>query len=352
MNLRKQLAALFLPTRRLTGTDPDLDAPDAIVQQGGALGGQQWVVPRALCQYRRVDLAAVPQRQRHAAARLAATRYQPASDSLVHTAWHRGIAHLWIWTAPPPEVAAGEQRWVPESLLRAPPGADGPRLLALVRGCEGQVWEDGQLLQSQWWPTPPDAGAWQRFLRAGGLDSGTAVPPAAEALAWSPAWGEGGREWLPGSAAGRERLAWLALGAVFCMALGWQLAGLARWGLASASLAAELERTRTQMAPVLAARERAEAAQAEAERLRGLQSGASDYELAARIVAAQPEGIRLGGWKRDANALQVLLVGGDTDPRKYVAAYAGQPGLADASATPLPTGMQLVFKLPKGEVEP
>ena len=73
MNLRKQLAALFLPTRRLTGTDPDLDAPDAIVQQGGALGGQQWVVPRALCQYRRVDLAAVPQRQRHAAARLAAS---------------------------------------------------------------------------------------------------------------------------------------------------------------------------------------------------------------------------------------------------------------------------------------
>lgn len=139
MNLRKQLAALFLPTRRLTGTDPDLDAPDAIVQQGGALGGQQWVVPRALCQYRRVDLAAVPQRQRHAAARLAATRYQPASDSLVHTAWHRGIAHLWIWTSPPPQVAAGEQRWVPESLLRAPPDADGPRLLALVRGCEGQV---------------------------------------------------------------------------------------------------------------------------------------------------------------------------------------------------------------------
>ena len=350
MNLRKQLAALFLPTRRLTGTD--LDPPADLLQSGGALGGQQWVVPRAQCQYRRADLAAVPPRQRAAAARLAATRYQPSPDAVVHAAWRRGIAHLWIWTSPLPEVASGEQRWIPESLLRAPPESDGPRLLVAVRGCEGQVWEDGQLLQSQWWPVLPDADAWQRFLRAGGLDSGTAGPPVPENLPWSDSWGEGGRDWLPGSTAGRERLAWLVLGAVFAVALGWQVNGLARWGVASARLSAELESTRTQMAPVLAARERAEAAQAEAERLRGLQSGASDYELTARILAVQPAGIRVNGWKRDANNLHVLLVGGDTDPRKYVAAYAGQPDLADASATPMGGGMQLTFKLPKGGATP
>ncbi len=350
MNLRKQLAALFLPTRRLTGTDPEL--PAALVQQGGALGGQQWVVPRAECQYRQADLSAVPQRQRAAAARLAATRYQPSPEAAVHIAWRRGIAHLWIWTMPPAAVASGEQRWIPESLLRAPPETDGPRLLQLVRGCEGQIWEGGQLLQSQWWPAPPDADAWQRFLRAGGLESGAAVPPHPESLPWSASWGEGGRDWLPGSANGRERLAWLALGALFAVALGWQLAGLARWGLASAGLAAELDRTRAEMAPVLAARERAEAAQAEAERLRGLQAGTSDYELAARIVAAQPEGIRVHAWKRDSGNLGVLLGGGGADPRKYVAAYAGQPDLADVSATPLGSGMELNFKLPKGEAKP
>ena len=71
MNLRKQLAALFLPTRRLTGTDPDLDAPDAIVQQGGALGGQQWVVrkleglmPRIRDDQLHADLAEMAQRHR------------------------------------------------------------------------------------------------------------------------------------------------------------------------------------------------------------------------------------------------------------------------------------------------
>ena len=352
MNPRKQLAALFLPTRRLTGTDPDTRTPGAVIQQGGALGGQQWVVPRAQCQYRRVDLSAVPSRQRAAAARLAAARYRPSPDSVVHIAWRRGIAHLWIWTSPPAEVASGEQRWIPESLLRAVPESEGPRLLAQVNGCEGQVWEDGQLMQSQWWPMPPDSDAWQRFLRAGGLESASMPTPVPEALPWSAPWGGGGRDWLPGSTAGRERMAWLALGAVFAVALGWQLTGLARWSLASASLAAELDDTRTRMAPVLAARERAEAAQAEAERLRALQSGASDYELAARVTAAQPEGIRLHGWKRESGSLQVLLAGGDSDPRKYVAAYAGRLGLAEVSATPLGSGMQLTFKLPKGEARP
>lgn len=352
MNLRKQLAAFFLPTRRLTGIDLGPDLPGSVIQQGGALGGQQWVVPRARCQYRRADMSAVPPRQRASAARLAATRYQPSPDSVVYIAWCRGVAHLWIWTSPLPEVASGDQRWIPESLLRAPPESDGPRLLALVSGFEGQLWEDRQLVQSQWWPAPPDADAWQRFLRAGGVDSAAAATPVAEDLPWSDAWGEGRREWLPGSLAARERLAWLVLGAVFATALGWQLAGLARWTLASTSLATELDRTRTQMAPVLAARERAEAAQAEAERLRGLQSGASDYELVSRVVAAQPEGIRLQGWKRESGNLQVLLVGGDSDPRKYVAAYADQPDLAEVSATPSGSAMHLTFKLPKNEAGP
>ena len=43
----------------------------------------------------------------------------------------------------------------------------------------------------------------------------------------------------------------------------------------------------------------------------------------------------------------MLLVGGDADPRKYVAAYAGKLNLAEVTATPMSGGMQLTFKLPK-----
>src|SRR5690606_19030362 len=343
MNLRTKLAALFLPTRRLIGAEAgDADAPAA--RTGGLLGGQQWVVPRADCQYRRADLSGMPPRHRETAARLAATRYLPPADAVAHIAWREGFAHLWIWSSPPGGVAAGDQRWLPESLLFAPPAQDEARILRTARGFEGQLWMDGQLVLSQWWPHVPDSGAWQRFLRAGGLESDIAVP-APLSLPWSEPWGEGRRNLLPGSAAGRERLAWLAAGVLVAVLLGWELTGLARWSAAGSRLSARLDATRAEIAPLLAAREAAEAAQAEADRLRGLQSGVSDYALMARIVAALPEGILLRAWNRNEEKLEVGVTGGDADPRKYVVAFAGDPQLGEVSATPVAEGMRLVFSL-------
>lgn len=339
MNLRKKLAALFSPTRRLIGVD------EPVVQQGGVLGGQQWVVPRSECQYRQADLSALPPRQRAAAAGLAAKRYQPTSDAVAYIGLRRGIAHLWIWASPPKEVASGEQRWLPETLLLPPPSQDGPRLLRLARGTEGQLWEEGQLLLSQWWPQAPDADAWQRFLRAGGLEPGGEVP-APLPLSWAVPWDEGRRSPLPGSAVGRERLAWLAVGAGIALLLGWELTGLARWSLAGERLATRLDVTRTEIAPVLAAREHAEQAQAEAARLRGLQNGTSDYELMAQVVTALPEGTRFSSWSRQGGKLKVKLAGGEQDPRRYVAAFAGHPLLAEASAVPAGGAMLMEFTLP------
>ena len=71
------LAALFLPKRRLAAADP------LILQRGGLLGGTQWVVKRAECQYRRHDFSGIPARQRAAAAALHAKRLLPTVDALV-----------------------------------------------------------------------------------------------------------------------------------------------------------------------------------------------------------------------------------------------------------------------------
>ena len=344
MNLRKKLAALFLPTRRLIGVD------EPVVEEGGLFGGQQWVVPRSECQYRQADLSAIPARQRAAAAALAAKRHQPTAGAATHIGWRRGVAHLWVWASPPEEVASGEQRWLPETLLLPPASQDGPRLLRLARGTEGQLWRDGQLLLSQWWPQVPDDDAWQRFIRAGGLESGGDVP-APLSLPWAAPWDEGRRSLLPGSAAGREHLAWLAVGAGAALLLGWELTGLARWSLAGDRLATRLDVTRTEIAPVLAARERAEQAQAEAARLRGLQNGTSDYELMAQVISALPEGAQFRSWNREANKLQVVVASNEQDPRKFVAAFADQPTLAEVSATPGAGVMQLVFALPVSAVE-
>lgn len=338
MNLRQTLAALFSPTRQLIGTE------SPVVRQGGALGGQEWVVPRAECQYRSVDLASVPARQRQAAARLAVVRHQPTPAASTHVAMLGDRAHLWIWADPPAEVAAGERRWIPETRLLGQAEADGPRLLRLARGFEGQVWEGGQLLQSQWWPQAPQAGEWQRFLRAGGLEPSGDMPGAI-APAWGQPWGEARQGLLPGGAAARERLAWTTLAVLVALGLGWEAAGLLRWSMAAQQVNARLDALRTELAPVLAARERAEQAQAELARLHGLQSSTSDYVLMAHVLEPLPEGTRLRGWLREDDKLKVSVSSSETDPRRFVTAYATSATLSDASATPGGGGMHLAFSL-------
>ncbi|MDR6991854.1 hypothetical protein [Luteimonas sp. 3794] len=339
MTLRKTLAAYFLPTRRLIGIE------DGPLQHGGRLGGAQWVVPRAHCQYRRLDMAAIPVRQRAAAARLALAAQLPAPGALCTVAWKDGIGHAWIWIDPPVDFAAGRRRWIAESLLAPPPLGDGARMLQLAVGVEGQVWKGGQLLASQWWPQPPDDEGWGRFLRSAGLDRATPLP-AAEQFAWrAEPWGTQTHDWMAGSVEARERLAWVGAAALVALIAGWQLTALARWHFASEGLAQQLELARAEVAPVLAARERAEHAQAEAQRLRELQHGTSDYEMMSQVVAALPEGVQLASWRREPGRLVAVVNGGDGDPRTFVSAFVRQPPLNEVAAVPAGTGMQLTFDL-------
>jgi hypothetical protein len=328
MNLRTKLAALFCPTRSLIGSEAD------VVQPGGAFGGRQWIVPRAQLQYRRLDLSNLTSRQRGPAAQLATARHLPSPGSRSHLAWSGGIAHLWIWSPPASDVVDAQARWIPESLLRPASRADGPRLLAMVEGYEGQVWSQGVLASSQWWPLVPDAEAWRRFVRAAGLEAEANEVPAPLQAGWAAPWAEQRLDLAAAGGAGRERMAWIAVAAVLALALGWQLTGLLRWHNAGEQLARDLEMTRAQLAPVLSARERAEAAQAEAQRLRGLQVGASDYALTARVITRLPQGSSLKSWVREPDKLTVKVGSSLTDPRLFVAAFAQDPELAQVSATP------------------
>lgn len=249
--------------------------------------------------------------------------------------------------SPLPAVARGEERWIPETLLGAPPAEDGLRLLAQQPGVEGQVWRGGQLASSQWWSQVPGQDAWQRFLRSAGLDPDVAPdPPEPLALSWSATpWGRSQRG-LNVSTAAHERMAWLCVFVLLAMALGWQLAGLARWSIATTAMVGQLEATRAAAAPLLAAREQAEQFQADTDQLLHLQSGTSDYQLMAQVIQALPEGARLNGWRREAGKLQVLIQSAESDPRRFVSAFARLPLLADVTATPQAAGrMQMAFVL-------
>lgn len=348
MLLRNQLTALFSPTRRLV----EDHAP--ILHQGGPLGAMEWVVPRAQCHYRRMDLSALPARQRLAAARLTAQRYEPEPGAVHHLAWTGPVAHCWTWPQPLLRVVEQLDGWIPETLLRMPPAIDGPRLLGMHAGVEGQQWRDGQLQSSQWWPQIPSLDAWRRFLRAGGLSSAAIEPlPDLQRLEWSPApWGDLRRA-LPGSPAARERMAWVAAACVLALGLGWQLLAQAHWTVANARVDSQLETLRAKATPLLDARERADVALSALQDLRGLQLGVSDYVLMAQVLRPLPAEVRLSGWQRENNRLRIAVAGAQPDPRPYVSAYQSDPLLADVTATPSNDGasMELDFTLAGAEAK-
>lgn len=342
MHLHNLLAALFSPTRRLIGPE------SPILHQGGALGLVQWVVARADSHYRRLDFSELPVRQRLPAALIAVRRHEPAPGALHHIAWSGGIAHAWIWPQPDPALALGEQAWIPESLLRAPPAVDGPRLLSQMRGVEGQLWRGGQLEASQWWPEVPDKDTWRRFLRGGGLGPEAAeIVPQPESLPWSDVpWGDA-RRGLPGSPAALERLAWAAGLAVVGLGLGWQLAAQANWTIALARVESRVGALRAQATPLLEARERADAALEALQGYRDLRSGTSDYVMMGEVLRPLPADARLTAWRREGVRLQAGVLSAQSDPRLYVSAFEGHPQLANVVASPAAdgSGIQLDFTL-------
>lgn len=322
------------------------------MQRGGPLGPVERVVPRAQCLYRRMEFAAVARNRRAAAADLAVRRAYPRAQAQHYIAWSGSTAHAWIWPDADADAGAADdadQRWLPESVLMPPPAGDGERLLALAQGCEGQVWRQGELRASRWWPQPPDEMQWRLFLRASGVEqSGTARVPMPQSLPWlTRPWG-GGRGAMPWTPATLERLGWAAAAVVLGFALGWQLVSHASWSLSSLRLSARLDALRQQATPLLDARERAQADLDTLIAYRRLQSGLSDYSLMADVIAPLPADARLVGWRREGRRLQATLQSAQTDPRVFVSAFQQHPLLSRVTANPAanPQQIQLDFELP------
>lgn len=352
MTLRERLKGIFSPTRRLLAADATR------VSAGGALGGVEWVVPRARCQYHRADFSSLAPRRRQAAAALAARQHEAGPDARSRVAWSGAVAHLWVWS----DVADGDAPegadfvWIPESLLRPAPLVDGVRLLGQVEGFEGQHWQDGTLRASRWWAQAPSPEAWGRFLRGCGLPAEAAVPPPEDAGWAEQPWASQGWR-LPASPARLERLAWQGVFGLLLVLAGWQLAATLTWTVARERLDSSLASLRTQATPLLEARERAEAARGTLEGYRRLAAeGLSDHALMADVAAGLPADGQLSAWQRDRERLQVQVRSSEADPRRYVSAYQGSTILGEASATPGRDGaMQLDFVLiapPGGEGAP
>lgn len=169
-----------LPVRRFLQGTEKTETPQ------NRFGALQWVLTRPMYRFQLFDLAQVPTKNRAQALRLELAQWTPFANSDYYVGWHGQQALVWGWDADKVQqaiVAQGlkPQRTyiLPESVLQTPI-ENGLCLSRCHEGYEGQLWREGQLERSRWWPQLPVQDEWLMFQRDAGITPGEQQnqPPA------------------------------------------------------------------------------------------------------------------------------------------------------------------------------
>lgn len=277
------------------------------------------MLPRGRLVYRQFDLSDVPAARKAQALALKLDAWQPVPQARFWHGWSDGCAHAWAWPADDPHCAVGDNETpIPETALHSPLAA-GHRLVRVSDGYEGQVWRQGQLSLSRWWPQPPEASQWRQFLRAAG--SPGAPVPEPETATWSPRpWlksGSGSNAWW----LAHERAVVIGVAALMLLLIGWQGGRLWQVNDAVAEARTQLEQLRQSSADELAARDRALQFSDQAARLVALIPNPRALELLDQTTAVLPDNGRLLEWQHEPTQL-VLAFETDRPPNPEQAVRA------------------------------
>lgn len=197
------------------------------------------VVPRHLCTYQRIECAGVPRLKLGSFAKLQVQALAPFSNYGSCVVRQANWLHIWMWDATIESAFSkkhdNRQQFsaLPYSLYSTP-AANGLVWLAVPgsTGLEGQLWKDGQLVDSMWFDAPPDADTWA------GLHAQT---PGLHALGWPLALPTSGvpqaiasapRHWgrnLTPRRQNRPRIQWASLAPAALVAATAALVGWGSW---------------------------------------------------------------------------------------------------------------------------
>jgi len=280
-------------------------------------GRRYWLVSRSLCRFFKIPrLADASTGRELEALRLQIERLSSFAATGSHFHFGVNFISLWLWDARVVGDAADamgvDLRRVPvfpESALQ-PPG-EGARMIECLDGVEGQSWDQGTLVASRWWPTPPDSRNWVLFQRgaAVGPDRLTTNPPPAAALAWLA------RPWTNSPTDGWDQLAnfdlrLAAAGVATVLLIGYGYLG-AEW----LRLAWDLNAVETRIAvhsaevvPLVEARVAALDNAAVIRRLHEFDPYPSQLQLMTRVADILPKNdTHLTEWSYDRGQLQITV---------------------------------------------
>lgn len=307
----RALRALSLGPRIFFQFPGHVQRPDA------GFGKVTWVLARALCHFKLVDLSHVPLDARAQALSLQVAQFSPHPATGHYAVWRNGRALVWYWDQAAVQRGMAEEdlsvrrvRVLPESVLYVP-GTSGLRLIRNLQGVEGQCWQDDRLMQSRWWKDVPDAAEWLAFQRDIGLARESRQSEAPQILNL-----ELNHTPQLSSSAGGEAAGWRderAVYALLALALftptAWIGAKLIKAELAQRATLASTVELEAKALPQFDAREQALRAAARANALGGLDPYPSQLELMARVASALPKGAtNLKEWDFRDGKLKIVLV--------------------------------------------
>ncbi len=159
-----------------------------------------WILPRTWCVTTSLNAKGVPRHKTAAFVKLHLTRLAPFADYGVYACRSGDWVHLWFWEnqrvrdlCKKCDVEFATLQLAPESVC-FPKAREGTVLYQCIHGVEAQLWHQGLLLDSAWWPEMIDTAAWQAWRPTAVSSSGIRTqsaswpefPPAINTLTTNP----------------------------------------------------------------------------------------------------------------------------------------------------------------------
>lgn len=259
--------------------------------------------------HRAFDLSALTVADRPTALRAQMAAWAPLPDAEYLIAWQGAVAQVFAVDKSALETASVRNpQWLPETLARVPIAA-GVRLVQALDGYEAQAWTDGVLRATRWWATRPSAEAWTQFLRQAGWSD---EPSQTETEPQQPAWKKPAALPMPPGKleqAGQGQESRL-VGLLFLVLLGLGAASARDlWDSDQARSQArqDLVQMKLDVAPVLAAREKALAAADKGAALMARLQGPLPLEVLEELLRLLPPAGLIREFELQGQEVRVLV---------------------------------------------
>lgn len=320
---------------------------ELIAPPGGKKSRGEWVVARSLCHYQLFDLTDIPVGRRDNALQLKMKQWSPFSDYESYHVWQGSQVQVWIWDKPKQlqlvtEAGIKTRLVMPETVLRprAVPQLSSPsvtgiatvQLIECLEGVEGQIWKNGLLIGSRWWPQLPSPIEWDQLQRSHGLPALATIPSVLQLPLLDRPWG---RHKAKGSklTAAHEQLAVMVGAGILTMLLSWQLVGIFKWRQALVQRQAEISELTEKITPILSTRNQAMADKEKFEQILALNPFPSQLELIVQVAEKLPgPEAKLLEWSYQTGTLSFTVETKQPDPTFYVKTFQAIPWFKEVKA--------------------